>query len=60
MTTSVPLYKVERASRRFRDSRLALDMAIRAAREDGASLREIARAAGLTPETIRRISKNVD
>jgi hypothetical protein len=52
--TSLP--KVERAAKRYRSSRLALDQAIREARVDGASLRTIATATGFTPETIRRIA----
>lgn len=51
-----PLVRVARTSKRYRDARRELEAAIRDAREDGSSLRVIAVAAGLTPETVRRIS----
>jgi len=47
---------VEAAAQQSRQARADLEDAIRAARKEGASLREIAAAAGLSHEIVRRIS----
>lgn len=50
--------KVARAAAKAASARQDLDAAIRQAREEGLSLRTIAKAAGLSPEWIRRIANN--
>jgi hypothetical protein len=51
-----PEQKVERAARKAALSRQELDDAIREARSAGLSLRTIAKAAGLSPEWVRKIA----
>lgn len=51
-----PERKVARAAHRSQMSRLQLDIAIREARAEGLSLRTIAKAAGLSPEWVRKIA----
>ncbi len=50
------LKKVERAAAKAAVSREELEAAIREAREAGASLRDVAKAAGMSYETVRRIA----
>jgi hypothetical protein len=57
MTT--PEQKVERAAFRSVSARSALHLAIREARAEGLPLRTIAKAAGLSPEWVRRISSGL-
>jgi DNA-binding Lrp family transcriptional regulator len=52
-----PLTKVRRAAAKAAQARHGLDEAIREARAAGLSLREIAKAAGLSPEWVRRIAQ---
>jgi hypothetical protein len=47
--------KVERAAAEAAASREALELAIRQAHQDGSSLRDIAKAAGVSHEQVRRI-----
>ncbi len=50
------LNKVERAAKNVWVWRRALEDAIREARAQGASLRDVAKAAGMSYETVRRIA----
>lgn len=57
MRSASNLRAVRRAASRTTESRAALDAAIRQARAEGATLREIGDAAGLTPQRIDQILK---
>lgn len=48
--------KVARAARKAELARQELDAQIRAARAAGVSLREVAKAAGMSHESVRRIA----
>jgi lambda repressor-like predicted transcriptional regulator len=50
-----PVAKVQRAARKAALARQGLEQAIREAHDDGASLRALAAAAGVSHEQIRRI-----
>lgn len=50
--------RVEQAAQRLVDARQARDDALAAARETGASLRDLARWSGTTHETVRTILRN--
>lgn len=52
-----PIDQVKRAARAARLTASALESSIVAAHADGATLRQIADAAGMTPEGIRQILK---
>ena len=54
------LQKVKRAAARAAVSREALKAAIREARAQGASLRDVAKAAGMSYETVRRIAQDAE
>ncbi len=49
------LREVERAAAKAAVSREALEAAMKQAHREGASLRDIAKAAGMSHETVRRI-----
>jgi len=51
-----PEQKVARAARKAASARQELDDAIREARAEGLPLRTIAKAAGLSPEWVRKIA----
>ncbi len=51
-----PERKVARAARKAASARAELDTAIREARTAGLPLRTIAKAAGLSPEWVRKIA----
>ncbi len=50
------LREVERAAAKAAVSRETLEAAIREARSQGATLRDVAKAAGMSYETVRRIA----
>jgi hypothetical protein len=50
------LRKVERAAAKVAAARAGLELAIRQARSEGASLRAVATAAGVSHEQVRRLS----
>ncbi len=50
------LQKVEQAAAKAAVSRETLEVAIREARKAGVSLRDVAKAAGMSYETVRRIA----
>jgi chromosome segregation and condensation protein ScpB len=58
MNKSLPLRWVEQAATEVAAAHAALEAAVVTANRAGVSLRPIAKAAGLSPESVRKIIKN--